>query len=295
MVLTRGFMEIRNLQPRHDCFGCRRHPRIASGLVVVLAVLTVLARSSPAGATTDAYIYAAQIDTASTSDGVDGYIRDSGIASIPTPDHVAEWIGLDHIPDLQTGTIAGWVQAGQLQGVVGGVGGAAEIKMYGEWAECFVGGIPDYYHIQDFGFPPSSSNYDQAMYIYYDGNQVQYRNCDGSIGTWYEYVWTVGTVYGPVLMRFNMPVQFLYAQAAQEEYYVGSELHIGTDRLGLDPNGLVNDSYGLHRHNGVSHWAVWTAASFPGTYIYYPTTPPGLPDPFVYVTKKLYSAFQVHQ
>ncbi len=92
-------------------------------------------------------------------------------------------------------------------------------------------------------------------------------------------------------MTWLMPTTSLYAEAAEEEYYLPTEIPINTNWWGLDSHGNVNDSFGLHRKNAGA-WAVWSAASFPDTVQF---CIPNCPNPFIYVSKRLWSAFQVHQ
>ncbi len=257
--------------------------RAGVALLVISAAILPFVSSPAAGLASgsDPFIWARQRDLSWRSFGIDGYIRGSGLVSVPGNNHVDEWIALNDT-DPQT---SGFVQAGQTQGW----GFASDhVEMYSEGSECFGAR----YLITHLLAPPTP-NY--PMYVFSDGVARSTTDCNGNPTTWYEYAVRVGSFGNPIKMTFLMSDIDWYPEAAQEEYYDGSEIHINQNWWGLDNGGGVNPSYALHRWDSVN-WAVWTQSSFPGTTgPDCPVSPAGTANPFVYVSKvPMYSAFQVH-
>lgn len=220
--------------------------------------------------------------TSSMTNGIDGYIRGSGIIMAHTDNAVLEWVTLHG-----SGSPGPWVQIGEYQGKVGICPGTkcisspTGVRHYYETWSCSGAA----YSIVDLGSPPLP-NY--PVYVNWAGG-YNLSDCGGSwyfpfrLGSWTSQPKGTGRMHGSLG----------YPQAALEDRFVHGQPHenINTVWFGLDAQGNVNSGFSLHLYTYASNsWARWThSATFAGT----GESPSGIPNPLIYIPRRYFDAFQV--
>jgi len=215
--------------------------------------------------------YAAQSNSSLRFRGIDGYVRVSGtVMQDPLTHFHAGFINL-----CQSASCTNWLQTGGIQGTAGfGSEVIRSINLVHMYLES-TNGCGEYTNT-DLGVPPSP-NY--PYYIYYSGVS-ETRDC----GTQRKFWFKVGSVNNPPSGFSWLSTADGLAIAEQETTFFES---VNTDWFGLDHNGTINDSFGLHLKNSSNQWVLWNAANAPGTIT-------GSNGSLVYVPKKAWSAFQAH-
>jgi hypothetical protein len=216
----------------------------------------------------------------SGTNGIDGYIRGSGIVMAHTDNAVLEWI------NLSKESPKAFVQVGDYQGQMGLCPGTrcynspTQVHMYWEMNSC----SSTRYNALDLGVPPTP-NY--AYYISWNGSFN-----DNDCGSYYFPI-RVGSVTNQPVGTGRMHASYAFAEAALEDRFLSTQSpeHIGTVWFGLDNNAQVSGSYGLHlytRATGI--WSIWNNA---GTYAGPGSYPAGIYNPLIYIHKRYYDSFQV--
>lgn len=164
------------------------------------------------------YAYAGAVGTAGGVYGIDGYIRPSTTASLPSPLHRAEWVNLCRNSCDQ------WVQVGTYQGYLPNSSSPSATHVYVEnsWQGCF-------YDQSDKGGLPTQPN--QAYYVTYTGSS-QSSVCGSARG--YEFAFRRGS-----LTSSSMSYGFLGSSTGQpisesEIYSNGPAVPINTTYFGVD-------------------------------------------------------------
>ncbi len=89
-------------------------------------------------------LYGGQLESGIDAQGIDGYIRHSGVVLPNCPTQfIASWLGV--------GDPSKWVQIGHTQGLVGGSCGSSSTKLYAEQNDCNFAK----YGKWDLGSPPT--------------------------------------------------------------------------------------------------------------------------------------------
>jgi hypothetical protein len=258
-----------------------------SRLVAVLLALSVSFPGTALASHVSYRVYAYQT-LASGTNGIDGYIRGSGIAMQHTDHAVAEWVTLLAEPPGQE---LMWVQTGQYQGLAGVCPGTRcisspnRVHLYFETRSCNA----TVYSIMDLGAPPNP-NY--PVFVNWAGGS-NLNDCGTYGGSWY-FPFRIGSWTSQPKGTGRLNQSWGYPEAALESRYLHgrSPEDIGLVWFGLDNNAQVNNGYGLHLYTRATNtWNLWNQAA---TQCCLATVPAGIPNPLVYVPKRAWDAFQVH-
>lgn len=259
-----------------------------------LILVCLLAVPNTALGTTWYRVYGLQ-QLLSGTNGIDGYIRGSGIVMHDTEDAVSEWLTIYYNPSITPDqSDLEWVQIGQYQGALGEScpGGTKCIHsltgahLYYEYRSCN-GSV---YSIKDLNAPPTA-NY--PVYIGWSGGS-NVNDCGTYGGSFYFYM-RVGSWTSTPVGTARLNQSWAFPEAALEDRYPAGQTpeHINTTWFGLDNSAHPNNSFGLHLYTKATNaWNLWNQSN---TQCCYATTPSGLPNPLVYGPKRNWDAFWVHE
>jgi hypothetical protein len=254
---------------RHEGTRVGRLARLAIAASVLLAAPTLVAGAAE-------HIYAGQYSSTAFS-GVDGYIRVSGTNMVDGNNNFhATFVNL-----CVTTSCGQWVQVGQFQGTIGTgtCPGSACVRsttyVHGYFENYLWCGE---YDIDDTGDEHLDPNV--PYYVSRVGTGVS--SCDD---TDEKYAFRSDSYtnppdgYGYLTASTGIPI-------AETELYhqIGDGEPLGQDRVGLNDNNQVNDSFGLHVLSA-GNWLLWSPSNAPGSQQFDD-------DPPYYYSVKQYSAFR---
>ncbi len=219
---------------------------------VIGTVALLFGTAGPAFA--DYSYYWANVATANGYWGVDGYIRQSGLASLPTGEHHNVDLAICPAIPGYTGYFCGSdnIQTGEYQGQVYQPGhnlySQYHVKGYWEYNSSY---CP--YDNGDFALSQS----DTAFFIMYDGSGSHAGSCNGQPFTYYIFNVRKDCQTCAVIKAVDMTYSY-GAMSAQSEIWGPISMPIGQDFTGCDSSMHCTDAgWGVHLYYGNGSWQLW--------------------------------------
>lgn len=226
----------------------------------VLAVFLLLAPTIVTGA--DMRRGAGQYTNSASYEGVDGYIRQSGMNMPNCSGHfVLSWIDIDRRGGPY-GNFA-WVQVGMHQGSF--LNSCTQVRMYGELNDCgnTIPGV--WYWKQDMG-APATPNY--PVYVNRTGQSTTVPCPAMGISTVYEYAFRAGSFSSSPKFYGLLSASSGNANAQAEVFWNnGAPDNIGTNKWGLNHDGQPQSGYQLSLYQYPAQtWSSWSSSVSTSTF-----------------------------